>query len=211
MDFSKVKKQVGDTWANGDKQDVPIAYVSKLQKMEDKKVHAIFAVLKGAFESLKNKKKDIKKHADQLIQTYFTENNLNQEQSSFTFYNFDKSLMLEIDSSKPMEYDINLIEQASKHFKTYLDLSTENIEPAFKGLIEDMILNVQKDRMNAGTVKKLEKAGRRINHPEIKNALEVIDRAQGRGLTKIYYRIRVRTDEGKYELLDVNFSAINIE
>ena len=211
MDPSKVKKQVGKMWVNADGQDIPIAYISTLQKIEEKKVSAIFTIMTNAKEYLRNKKLEVKKHVDELTEVYFKENHLDQEQSSFTFYKFNRTVMLEVENSQPMEYDVNLIDQASTHFKTYLDLNTEKIEPAFKGLIEDMILSVQKDRLNVGNVKKLEKAGRGIEHPEIKKALELIDKAQGKGLSRVYYRVRLlNEDTGKYELIDVNFSSIII-
>lgn len=211
MDLSKVKKQEGDMWVDGNDQSVPTKYLTPYQKLEERKVNTIFNIAKTAYEQLKKKKIAMAKIAEELIKTYIEENSLELDQNSFTFYNFDRSVQFEVDKPTILEYDINLITQASQYFKKYLNAEMENINPALKELIEKMILNVQKENMNINTVKKLKDLGRKVDHPDMVEAVNLIDSAQKEGLSRIYYRVRFKNPETlKYDLLDINFSAIEI-
>jgi len=211
MDLSKVKKQEGDMWVDGNDQSVPTKYLTPVQKLEERKVNSVFNMSKTAYEQLKKKKIAISKIADELIKAYIEENGLELEQQNFTFYNFDRSIQFEVDTPTILEYDINLITQASSYFKKYLDSEMENINPALKELIEKMIMNVQKQNMNTNTVKKLKDIGRKVDHPDMIEAVNLIDSAQKDGLSRTYYRVRVKNPETlKYDLLDINFSAIEI-
>lgn len=211
MDYKRVIRQVGEVWVDGDGQEVPRKYVSDWAKLEERKVNAIFNLAKAAYEQLKNKKKEIVKHAEQLIRDYYKSHKLDQEQQSFTFYNFSRTLLFEVDSSNSLEYDKNIIEQASIHFRAYLDDSMGKIDPALKEVLEAMILDVRRQKMVVGTVKKLESLGRKVDHPEMDKAMALIDQAKGRGLNRIYYRVRIKNPDTKsYDMLDINFSAIDV-
>jgi hypothetical protein len=211
MDYSKVIRQVGEIWTDGNGETVPRKWVPDWEKVQERKVNAIFTIAKAAYEQLYNKKKEIKKHAEQLIREYYKYHKLDQEQKSFTFYNFSRTLMVEVDNSNSLEYDKNLIEQASIHFKDYLDDQMGKIDPALKEVLEAMILDVRREKMNVGTVKKLEHLGRKVDHPEMDKAMSLIDQAKGRGLSRVYYRVRVKNpDDNSYDMIDINFSAIEV-
>lgn len=211
MDFNKIKRQVGEIWVDGDGQEVPRKYVSNWQRFEERKVNAIYTIMKKAYEQLRGHKREVVKHADQVIREYYDTHDLEVEQQSFTFYSFNRQIMFEVDSSNSLEYDKNLINQASIHFKAFLDDQMGKIDVGLKEVIEAMILDVRKERMQVGTVKKLEHLGRKVDHPEMNKAMSLIDEAKGRGLRRVYYRIRIKNPTTKkYELVDVNFSAIDI-
>lgn len=211
MDFEKVKKQEGDIWVDGNGNSIPITYITPHQRLEERKVNSIFNACRTAYEQLKKKKIAIAKIAEDLVTAFIEENGLSLEQQSFTFYNFDHSVQFEVDSPIVMEYDINLITQASQFFKKYLDSEMEDVNPVLKELIEKMILNVQKQNMNTNTVKKLKDIGRKVDHPDMIEAVNFIDSAQKAGISRTYYRVRVKNPETlKYDLLDINFSAIEI-
>ena len=211
MDLSQVKKQEGDVWVDGNDQNIPIAYITPHQRLEERKVNSVFNTYRTTYEQLKKKKIAIAKISEDLIKAFIEENGLELDQNSFTFYNFDKSVQFEVDAPTVFEYDINLIAQASQYFKKYLDAEMENINPALKELIEKMILNVQKQNMNTNTVKKLKDLGRSVDHPDMIEAVNFIDSAQKEGISRTYYRVRVKNPETlKYDLLDINFSAIEI-
>jgi hypothetical protein len=108
MDFSLVKRQDGDMWVDETGQQVPRKYVSAWQKLEERKVNAIYNLVKSAWQTLRHKKFEIKKHAEYLIKEYFKEHNIDS-QKSFTFYNFNKSLMFEIDYDKELKDGVKKI------------------------------------------------------------------------------------------------------
>jgi hypothetical protein len=211
MDFSKVRRQIGDIWVDGDGQEVPRKYVSDWQKFEERKVNAVYTIVKKAYEQMVRHKADIVKHAEQMIREFYKVHKLENEQQSFTFYSFNRQLLFEVDSSNSLEYDRNLINQASLHFKAFLDDQMGKIDVALKEVIEAMILDVRKERMQVGTVKKLEHLGRKVDHPEMDKAMALIDEAKGRGLRRVYYRVSIKNaDTGKYDLINLNFSALDL-
>ena len=106
---------------------------------------------------------------------------------------------------------MNLIDQASIHFKAYLDEKMGDIDKGFEQIIKRMLMKKKGESMPEGNIKKLLTIGRSVDHPEIDEAIELINKAgeQGGKIKKLYYRCKLRNpDTGKYDYLDHNLSSI---
>jgi len=211
MDLDKVKRQdkKGEIWVDHIGRQVYRDYVDDYDQKKEDLVYRAFQEFKRCHDYIKGKKEAIEKIAEKLEKLYMKRYDLTEEQFSFTYMTFDRKIQFEVDSQITQDYDKNLIEQATSHFKNYLENSTEKVNPGLKMLIEDLIFSVNKNRMVSGIVKKLERTANSIEHPEMKEAVKLIGEAKVDGDRKLYYRVRILNEETKkYELLDINFSAL---
>lgn len=213
MDFEKIRRQVGDVWTDGDEQTVPRKHLSKWQIYEDAKVYAMFLLHKALYIFTKKTKEKLIKLSEALIKKYYEENNLTEKQLSFTFYSFDRQIMIEAEEQYTKVYDVNLIDQASTHFKAYLDEKMGEIDKGFEQIIKRMLMKKKGESMPEGNIKKLISLGQVVDHPEIDRAIELINDAGEKGtkIRKLYYRCKLRNpDTGKYDYIDHNLSSIEI-
>lgn len=208
MDLNAIIKQTGDIWIDDKQQSVPKKYITKHQEVEEVNAFRVFTVAKKLQEHMLKQKDEIRKIVDKLISNYLSQNP-DVEQKSFTFYNFDRSIFIEVETSSSFDYDREKITEATLHFKNWLEDKEVNNNREMKDLVEDTVLNMQRERLNVSVVQKIEKLGRKIDHPEIMAAVELIEQSKFEREAKTYYRIRVRDSETKnYELIDLNFSSI---
>jgi hypothetical protein len=207
MDLNSIQKQVGVVWTDDKKQSVPRKYLSNEQVFDEANVFRAFSVAKKLQEHMLKQKEDLRKIVDKLISKHINDAP-EADQKSFTFTNFDRSISIEAETVSSFDYDREKITDATKHFKSWLnDDVNNNVE--LKELVEDTVLNMQKQRLTVSVVQKIEKLGRKIDHPEIKAAVELIEQSKFEREAKTYYRIRVKNPEtNNYELVDLNFSSI---
>ncbi len=212
MNFEQIRKQVGFVWIDVDNETVPRKHLNKWQLYEDAKVYAMFLLHKALYIFAKKAKQKLVNLAEALVKKYYEENKLTEEQLSFTFFSFDRQIMIEIEEQVTVFYDVNLMEQASTHFKAYLDEKLGAIDKGFEQFIKRYLMKKQGEEVPEGHVRKLLSIGRIVDHPEIERAIELINQAGEKGgkKKKPYYRCKLRNETGKYDYLDHNLSAIEL-
>lgn len=213
MNFDKIRKQVGDTYIDVDGKTCPKQHLDKWLIYEDAKVYAMFILHKLLYIFAEKTKRKLVKLSDILVKRYYEHNNLTETQFSFTFYSFDREIMIEVDEQFTMYYDVNLIDQASLHFKAYLDEKIGTLDKGFEQVIKKYLMKKQGEEIPEGHVKKLLSIGRSVDHPEIERAIELINQAGEKGgkKKKPYYRCKLRnSDTGKYDYLDHSLASIEI-
>ena len=208
MDLNSIQKQVGDVWTDDKKQSVPRKYLSNEQVFDEANVFRAFSVAKKLQEHMLKQKEDLRKIVDKLISKHINDAP-DPDQKSFTFTNFDRSISIEAETVSSFDYDREKITDATRHFKGWLNDTDVNNNAELVELVHDTVLNMQKQRLTVSVVQKIEKLGRKIDHPEIKAAVELIEQSKFEREAKTYYRIRVKNPEtNNYELVDLNFSSI---
>jgi len=213
MNFEQIRKQAGDVWIDADKETVPRKHLNKWQLYEDAKVYTMFLLHKALYIFTKKTKQKLVNLSEALVKNYYAENKLTEEQLSFTFFSFDRQIMIEIEEQVTIFYDVNLIDQASTHFKAYLDEKIEMTDKGFEQIIKRYLMKKQGEAVPEGHVKKLLSIGKSVDHAEINRAIELINQAGEKGgkKKKPYYRCKLRNSEtGKYDYLDHNLSAIEL-
>lgn len=213
MELDKVRRQIGDVWIDSDEQTVQRKHLGKWKLYEDAKVYSMFILHKALYIFTRKTKEKLIKLSDILVKKYYEEHGLTEKQFSFTFYSFDRQVMIEIEEQYMKIYDVNLIDQASLHFKAYLDEKMGSIDKGFEQIIKRMLMKKKGESMPEGNIKKLLSIGKAVDHPEIDKAIELINLAEEQGgkIRKPYYRCKLKNKEtGKYDYLDTNLSSIEI-
>lgn len=127
-----------------------------------------------------------------------------------TLYNFDRSIKVEVKINEPIHFDEEYIKLAKAELFAILDDELEGTSSWVKGLITDAF-EKSRGELDTDKVLSLKKHASRVPDsikPRYNKAMELIDKAINRPTSKQYERVWVRDENGKYQDVQLNFSAI---
>lgn len=126
---------------------------------------------------------------------------------NFTWYNFDRSIKIEVSINDRIEFDDLLITACKTKLNGFIDQNIDSKLDFVKDMVNDAF-STSRGKLDAKKVMGLLKYKSKINSPEFHEALDLLEEAIRRPDSKTYFRVWQRTDNGKYESVELNFSNI---
>ena len=175
----------------------------KLQK-ESEKLSNKIAELKAMFGEL----------TDEVYEAVMAENNIDtaDRKGNFTFFNFDRSIKVEVDVNERIEFDDAMIAVAKEHLDVFITNATST---AVDEMIRDMIndaFSTSRGKLDTKKVLNLTRYRSRVDaekYPNFHLAIDAIEKAIRKPTSKRYHRIFIkRNEEDGYEAINLNFSAL---
>lgn len=200
-------------WIDENGLQIPTSRITPAEKLKERTATKLFNKASDINSRLVALKADFDELTEKIILEVMAENNIDNakpRKGNFSFYNFDRSIKIELDMQERIEFDDALIMVAKEHFDNFLDNGSGGIDEMIKTLIKDAF-NTSKGKLDTKKVLSLVKHRTRIpakKYPEFHNAIDAIEKSINRPSSKKYYRISVLNDVGKYEPIQLNFSAI---
>ena len=133
--------------------------------------------------------------------------NESANKGNFTWYNFDRSIRIEVKINERIEFEDIAIKACQDKLNKYISENTSSTDPLIPQLINDAF-STQRGKLDAKKVMGLLRYRSRIKNELFQEAMEHLEQSIRRPSSKAYYMISVRTEEGKYELLDLNFASV---
>ena len=191
---------------------IPAIRVTKSEKLRESVCSKLAKKAKWLNGKLTEFKDDFAAMADEAYKAVMEENNIDigDRKGNFIFYNFDRSIKVEVEVSERIEFDEAMITVAKEHFDTFLGNTTGGVDGMIRGLILDAFSTV-KGKLDTKKVMGLVKHRSRIDndkYPHFHKAIDAIEKGIRRPKSKRYHRVSVRNDEGKYEAINLNFSSL---
>ena len=198
-------------WRDESGTDVPY---NRTTKIERKKERAAASLLKKAIkanEFLKEVKQLIVDATDEILNMEREANKVKLDgKGNFTWYNFDRSIKIQVDVNEQIRFDDIKIEAAKEKLLTMI---RENVtgDDFIISIVEDAF-QTSRGKLDAKKVLGLRKHTSRIKTQSIRSvweeAMNLIDESISRPNSKSYHKIWVKNKEGEYEGVELNFSAI---
>ncbi|HRY33419.1 MAG TPA: DUF3164 family protein [Bacteroidales bacterium] len=126
---------------------------------------------------------------------------------NFTWFNFDRSVKVEVSISDRIDFDDLSIKAAKEKLDQFL---TENLD-AKQEFVKDLVIDAfstTHGRIDAKKVFQLMKYRSKISAPLFQDALNILQEGIRKPGSRTYFRIWERDKDGKYEIIDLNFSSI---
>ena len=168
-------------------------------------------LLKGALKintDLSAFKNHIEAVCEEVYETFMKEKNIDKKtKGNFTWYNFDRSIKIEVAINEHIEFDELTIEACKNKLNVFLDgaVKTE-VE-----IIKEMVLgafSTSKGKLDAKKVLGLLKFRSKIKHADFQEALNLLEESIRRPKSKTYFRIWAKDNAGEYQSINLNFSSI---
>jgi hypothetical protein len=197
------------TWIDATGAPIPFSRVSKLERQKEV---AAAALLKGAQRinaDMTEYKKQIEKHCKAFFEQVLKEHKAEKKErkGNFTWYNFDKSIKVEVNATERIDFKSPEIDLAKEKLDSFISEGLGDVESFIKELVRDAFQNT-KGGLDPKKVLGLLRYRSKSKAAKFQESLDLIEKSIERSSSKTYYKIAVRQDNGEYEYVKLNFSDI---
>ena len=127
---------------------------------------------------------------------------------NFTWYNFNRSIKIEVSISEAIQFDDLTIEAAKQKFDAFLEANVTSTNSFVKPMILDAFQTQRNAKLDSKRVLGLMRHEKKINNPLFSEAVQLIQESIRRPKSKTYYRIWVKDEAGKYKNIELNLSSL---
>lgn len=211
--MTKVNRQVSsdEFWTDESGVKIPYNRTTKFERLRERKLYSLYRKTLTANKALQDLKEEVEKTIEELIEAARKENAVKlQSKGSYTFYNFDRTLKVEVKVNELIRFDDLKLESAKE---VLLELVRKNVsgDDFILGIVEDAF-QTSRGRLDTRKILGLKKHTKRIKTAEIRSewekAMTLIDEAISRPESKTYYRVWELDKNGEYQNVELNFSAL---
>lgn len=130
-----------------------------------------------------------------------------KSKGNFLWYNFDRSIKIEVNVNEPIVFDSLTITAAKEKLDEFLDNQLESKNSFVKSMVIEAF-ETSKGSLDTKKILSLTKHKDRINAPIFTEAVDLINQAIRRPKSKTYRRVWLKDTEGKYQIVELNLSSL---
>lgn len=202
------QKSSDKMWKDEKGVEIPFSRTTKSERMMESQS---FKILKNALqlnERLNVFKQEIKEICEKVYATYMEEqNNEKATKGNFTWYNFDRSIKIEVSINERIEFDDMAITACKDKLNQFLSDNVESKDAFIKEMVLDAF-ETSRGKLDAKKVMSLLRYRSKIKATLFQEALNLLESSIRRPDSKMYFRVWHRNEAGKYENVELNFSSI---
>jgi hypothetical protein len=203
------QKQSEPTWQDENGTAIPTNRLTILEKQAEKNTYKLLKGAQSLNAQLVKFKEEVATLCDSIYEASLEETKTKgkDRKGNFTFFNFNRSIKVEVAISERIEFDDLTIQACQEKLNELIDQGTKEVDSFLKGIIMDAF-SKSNGSLDAKKVIGLKKHKTRTKNPLYHEAMELLDQSIRRPESKRYFRIFLKNEEGKYENIDLNFSSI---
>lgn len=203
--IQKVKEK---KWKDETGQEIPIEYISAGIRLKERNAGILLKNAKSLNEQLTYFKEQVAELCSEVYKKMMEEFKVDpKSKGNFTWFNFDRTIKIEVSISERIDFDDLTIQAVKVKLDEFLNLNLDSKQEFIKELVNDAF-STSKGKLDAKKVMSLLKYRSKISDVLFQEALTLLESAIRRPDSKTYFRIWERTEEGSYELIDLNFSSL---
>ena len=203
-------KQTGkqEKWVDEAKMEVPYKRITKAERLMEIKSYSLLTEAKGISSGLNDFKNRIKAICEEVYSAFMLENNVkSNSKGNFTWYNFDRTIKVEVAISEPVKFDDMAIQASKEKLDEFLESAVDSKIDFVKDLIKDAF-STSNGKLDAKRVLGLLRYKSRVTSPLFLEAMDLLEKGIRRPESKTYFRIWEKDTDGKYQAVELNFSNI---
>ena len=205
LDYQKSNQPM---WKDEKGIEIPYSRTTKSERLQEQQSYKIAKEAIKLNTDLSAFKNRIKAICIEVYDTFMTENdNTTPGKGNFTWKNFDGSIKIECSVSERIEFDDLTITACKDKLNEFLDENVESKEDFVKQMVVDAF-ETSKGKLDAKKVMSLLRYRSKIKASKFQEALNLLESAIRRPESKTYFRVWIKDEEGKYQSIELNFSAI---
>ena len=198
-------------WIDEAGDQIPFNRTTAIERKKEKHASSLLKKGKAAFQILTDLKAAIREASDEVLNAEREASNVKlSEKGNYTWYNFDKSIKIQVDVSEPIRFDEIKIASAKEKLMNLIRTNINGDE--FIISIAEDAFQTSSGKLDPKKILGLRKHSARIRNEKIKqewdDTMKLIDSSITRPKSKSYYKIWVKDSEGKYQGVELNFSNI---
>ena len=203
------QKSTSEFWIDESGNRIPYNRTSATERLMERRSAQLLKEAAALSAKLAKLKDNFRAFSDEVYQLFLKERSLEapaERKGNYTWYNFDRSIKVEVSVSERITFDDMSITAAREKLSQFLD---ENIEGKLE-FVKDLVneaFQTSKGQLDTKKVMGLLKYRSKIKHQAYQDAMALIETSIRRPESKSYYRIWEKDRNGEYKLVDLNFSS----
>lgn len=203
------QKTSSPVWIDENGVSIPTNRLTKVEKLLERNTAKILKKATDLNTKLKEFKDEITQLSQDAYNAFMEAKNITKEtKGNFTFYNFNRTIKVEVSVSERIEFDDLTIEAAKARFDEFLNSNITSKNEFAKQMIIDAFETQRAGKLDVKRILQLTRYKDKINDPLFSEAVELINSAIRRPESKTYFRVWLKDTSGKYQNIDLNFSSI---
>ncbi|MFD2566102.1 DUF3164 family protein [Pseudotenacibaculum haliotis] len=196
------------TWYDEKGTGVPLNRINKVERLHERLSGSLLKKAQKLNKDLKAFKELVNDYCTQAFDAFMADKNVDiNHKGNFTWYNFNRTIKVEVSVNERIEFDDMGIKAAKQKLDDFLSISVESKNEFVKDLILTAF-ETSRGKLDVKKVMQLIRYKSKIDAPIFKQAIELLEQSIRRPDSKTYFRVWLKGRDGKYENIDLNFSSI---
>ncbi|MGB4776128.1 MAG: DUF3164 family protein [Daejeonella sp.] len=203
------QKPADKMWKDEAGNSIPYARITEFERKAERLTFQKAKHAQKLHTELSEFKEDLKTEAQELYDLFCKENGgpIGKGKGGATFFNFDRSVKIEVSIQDRIEFDPNTIELAKDKLDEVLNDGLDGAKEFIKPLVMDAFKTTG-GSLDTKRVLGLRRYADRVSDVRYAEAMTLIDKAIRKPQSKEYFRIWVKDNTGEFKNIDLNFSSI---
>ncbi len=205
-------QKTGKPWRDETGIEIPFNRISKVEQTKEMFSGRLYKSAMKINDSLKQFMTLISVANDEVNSAIDMENMIFNKKfkptkGNFTWFNFDRSIKIEVTINATVKFDEAKIAAARELFDSFIDKNVQGTDDIVRQLINSAFAN-SNGGLDAKKVLSLLKYRTKIKDKQFQAALDLIQDSISRPSSKKYFRVWVKNEDGAYQNIELNFSSI---
>ncbi|MBL7902915.1 MAG: DUF3164 family protein [Bacteroidia bacterium] len=198
-----------ETWVDAAGIAVPYSRVTKSERNKEASASRLIKSAQNINGLMVAFKQDIQKASQDFFAEVLKEHGADKRErkGNYTWYNFDKSIRVEVNATERVEFKSPEIGLAKEKLESFISDGLSNTDQFIQELVNDAFQNT-KGALDPKKVLGLLRYRGKTKSAKFHEALDLIEKSIERNSSKTYYKIAIKRDNGEYEYVKLNFSDI---
>lgn len=197
------------TWTDATGVAVPYNRVNKLERSKEAAAGKLLKKAQAISTDLQNFKEEMQKTCTaffkEVLRSYKAEKK--ERKGNFTWYNFDKSIRVEVNATESIKFKSPEIDIAKETLDDFISKGLGEADEFIKQLVNSAFQNT-KGKLDPNKILGLLSYRSKTKAEQFHKACDLIEASIDRSPSKTYYKISIRGNDGEYEYIKLNFSDI---
>lgn len=203
------QKSKDATWYDEAGTAIPYNRTTKAERLMERYSAKILKEAEFVNNRLAIFKEDVRKMCQQAYDAFMDEKEITREtKGNFTWYNFNRTIKIDVAINERIEFDDLTIEAAKAKFDEFLEENITSKNEFAKQMVIDAFETQRNNKLDTKRVMQLTRYEKKINDPLFSEAVALINEAIRRPESKTYFRVWKKGIDGSYENVDLNFSSL---
>lgn len=198
-------------WIDESGTQIPYNRTTASERLKEKNAFSILTEAEAIHKKQVEFKEKMIKLVDEVIEAARQENSVKLEgKGNYTWYNFDRSIKIEVNVNELIKFDEITIESARERL---MELIRKNItgDDFIISIVEDAF-QTSRGKLDPKKILGLKRHTERIKSASIKaewsDIMVLIDKSISRPNSKTYFKVWKKNETGEYKPIELNFSAL---
>jgi len=196
-------------WVDESGIKIPVSRTTKEERNRERSAAKLLKEALAVNDRLKALKELVIEVCQKVYEESLSETNTTgkNRKGNFTWYNFDRSIKVEVAIQDRIEFDDLKIQACKERLDEFISQGTLSVGEFMRQLIMSAF-ETSGGRLDAKKVMSLKKYKTRTKDPLYHQAMDLLDESIRRPESRTYFRVWAKDEAGKYQHVELNFSAI---